>query len=135
MRPGLPLPYGAKKMSFEASLRGRVDSLSRADSPFLPEEKRGGFFEEVRASLDQASDQREYNRILEFENLDLQVREKKQICLILFQRILADHPHLELERNSYVEPQEAFVSYLSDIQEELAKNSGSLLNDSGELQI
>lgn len=70
-------PSFVSNTSLEASLKGRINRLQSAASPFLPQDKNGEFWEDVRASREQASDQREYNQFLEFENRDLQIREQK----------------------------------------------------------
>ena len=74
------------------SLRNRITALDQAKSPFLYKEEGQVAFHTIKNALDQADSHEEYNRILAFENRDLQIRERKQDCYILrgglFQELL-----------------------------------------------
>ena len=64
----------------------------------------------VKQQLDQAASQSEYNRLLDFESVDLQIRERRHDCLSLFQEVLSRHPSLGEE--APYNPREAFVDFL-----------------------
>lgn len=54
--------------SLEASMRNRVLALENANTPFLLDKQRGQYWSDIKADLDQALSQREYNVTLECEN-------------------------------------------------------------------
>ncbi|GAB2236466.1 hypothetical protein Droror1_Dr00028110 [Drosera rotundifolia] len=67
-------------------------------------------------ALDQATNKEEYNRLLDFENRDLLIREKKHECYSLFQQVLSQHPDL---KDPYLNPTEAILEYFYNTREEL----------------
>ena len=103
--------------SFESSIRNRVLRLENDKSLFLCEKERGESWTEIKKALDQTSSQQEYNQLLEFENRDLQIRERKHECFSLFQQILSQHP--ALAEKLYYKPQEAFTDFFDEKQNEL----------------
>lgn len=112
--------------SLEASLRNRVQILENENSPFLLHKERGEYWAEIKNALDQAYDQREYKRLLEFENRDLQIRELKHSCYALFRQTLSEHPYL-LENSPQPNPNHAIFSFfdetLEDLDNELPRSS------------
>lgn len=72
-----------------------------------------------KTELDQASSQREYNRLLDFGNRDLQIRELKlkHSCFSLLKEVLSEHPALA-ERAHY-NPQEALLDFFDEKRDEL----------------
>lgn len=116
-------PTFSRNMSFETSLRGRIEALEGANSPFLPQEERGEYWREVKRQLHGAADQKEYNQRLDFENRDLQVREEKEVTLHLLK---------ELIDNNYpdVNPGEAMKDYFNQWEQNLAAQAGQGILDS-----
>lgn len=78
------------------------------------------------ATLDQASSQSEYNRLLEFEKRDLRIRELKQECFSLFQHLLSEHLGLAQNAAYTYTPQEVFYRHLWR-QAEIDENSNFLI--------
>jgi hypothetical protein len=105
-------------LAFESSMRNRILAMENNHSIFLLDKERGVYWNEIKTVLDQAPSQEEYNRLLEFENSDLQIREKKDECYSLFIKVLSEHPDL-LENAQYTSPTEAIISYLENTREEL----------------
>jgi len=103
--------------SFESSIRNRVLRLENDNSLFLCEKERGEYWTEKNKELDQTSSQQEYNQLLEFENRDLQIRERKHECFSLFKKNLSQHP--ALAEKLYYKPQEAFTDFFDEKQNEL----------------
>nr|QCQ81884.1 hypothetical protein [Ammopiptanthus mongolicus] len=103
--------------SLESSLRNRIVRLERDNSPFLLDKAKGEYWAHIKTELDQAPSQDEYNRLLDFENRDLQIREKKHDCLSLFQQVLAHHPALA-EQAPY-NPQEALMDFFNERRDQL----------------
>ena len=102
--------------SFENSIKNRIGKL---ETPFLLGKEKGEFWVEMKTTLDQASSQSKYNRLLEFENRDLQIRERKQECFSLFQQVLSERPGLT-EKAVYVyDPQEVFIDFFDAKRDEL----------------
>jgi len=117
-----PIPLGQPSiirpnMSFELSIRNRILNLENDNTIFLLYMERGGYWNFVRETLNQAPTQHEYNILLECENLDLQIRERKHLCFALFKQILLEHP--ALAENAAYPPQEAFVDFFDERRNEL----------------
>ena len=117
-----PAPLGQPSiirpnMSFELSIRNRILNLENDNTIFLLYMERGGYWNFVRETLNQAPTQHEYNILLECENLDLQIRERKHLCFSLFKQILLEHP--ALAENAAYNPQEAFVDFFDERRNEL----------------
>lgn len=108
-----------RNLSQESSLRQRVLAFGKGneESPFLMGKTSFAFFQEVEENIKSASTQREYNRILDFENRDLQIREQKRSCYSLFEDVLRKHP--ALAEKSYSNPQEAFLDFFAERRDEL----------------
>ena len=92
---------------------------------FLLDKDRGEYWAEVKNALDNCSSQKEYNRLLEFENRDLQIRELKHSCYSIFQQMLTDHP--ALAENAAYTPNEAFIDFLNEKRNELDQKGGNIL--------
>ena len=62
----------------------------------LLDKAKGEYWENIKKELDHASSHREYNQLLDFESMDLQLQilELKHECLALFQQVLSRHPSL-----------------------------------------
>ena len=117
-----PAPLGQPSiirpnMSFELSIRNRILNLENDNTIFLLDMERGGYWNFVRETLNQAPTQHEYNILLECENLDLQIRERKHLCFSLFKQILLEHP--ALAENAAYNPKEAFVDFFDERRNEL----------------
>lgn len=106
-----------RNISFETSLHNRVIQLEHAASPFLNQEGPGQFWAIIQNSLDQADSQRDYNKILEFENRDLQIRERQHSCYLQFNEILINNPNL-IEGAPY-NPQSCLVDFLLEKRENI----------------
>nr|BBB05379.1 ORF204 protein [Turritis glabra] len=111
-------------LGLESSMRNRILILEAKNSPFLLGKEKGHYWGEMKESLNNASEQREYIRLLDFENRDLQIRERKHSCLEVFRGVLLRNPYLE-ERAAY-SPQEAFFDFLNERRDALdISNPGS----------
>lgn len=103
--------------SLESSIRSRIRFLEDDSTIFLLDKETGEYWNEIRGALDQAPTQEEYRRLLEFENRDLQIRERKHACLSLFQQELSNHP--ALGENAAYNPKEAFIDFFDEKRGEL----------------
>nr|AMR36233.1 hypothetical protein [Nicotiana undulata]AMR36235.1 hypothetical protein [Nicotiana tabacum]AMR36237.1 hypothetical protein [Nicotiana tabacum] len=120
-------------VALEASMRNRLLALEQEKSPFLLSEERGSNWAEVKTQLDNCPSQREYNRLLEFENRDLQIREKRHSCYSIYQEILTAHP--AVAENADSNPQEAFCDFLNEKRSELDLQGGAVfVRDQRELR-
>lgn len=84
---------------------------------FLLDKGKGEYWSHVKNELDKAPSQREYNRLLDFENRDLQIREGKDRCHVLFRQILAQHP--DLSKDAPYAPTELFMDFFDENRAEL----------------
>jgi hypothetical protein len=95
---GNHLPVGHAELPFhrspgmEASIQMKIADLEAANSPFLPQDSEGGFWENINGHLESAPNQQEYNRRLNFEDLDVEVRRQKQATLTLFRQLVTQFP-------------------------------------------
>ena len=105
--------------SLESSIRSRIRFLEEDSTIFLLDKETGEYWKEVKETLDQAPTQEEYRRLLEFENRDLQIRERKHACLSLFQQELSNHP--ALGGNAAYNPKEALTDFFDQKRDELDK--------------
>lgn len=105
--------------SLEESMRQRIGRLEKDQSIFLLGKSWGAYWGDIKQALDNAPSQGEFQRLLAFENRDLQIRELKHDCLHLFQDVLIHNP--ALAENAAYNPQEAFVDFLEEIRDELEK--------------
>lgn len=103
--------------SLESSLRNRIVRLENGESIFLLDKEKGEYWNDIKTALDQAPSQREYNQLLEFENRDLQIRERKHSCYSLFQLVLSENP--VLGENAPYNPREAFLDFFDEKRDEL----------------
>lgn len=108
-----------KNASLESSMRNRIVRLEQDNSPYLLDKAKGDSWAHIKQELDHASSQREYSQLLEFENRDLQIRERKHECFRLFNHVLAQNPALA-DQAPY-NPQEVFDDFLDERREELDK--------------
>nr|YP_004222311.1 hypothetical protein LKY74_mgp089 [Beta vulgaris subsp. maritima]YP_004842117.1 hypothetical protein LKY79_mgp089 [Beta macrocarpa]CBL51999.1 hypothetical protein [Beta vulgaris subsp. maritima]CBX24921.1 hypothetical protein [Beta macrocarpa]CBX33300.1 hypothetical protein [Beta vulgaris subsp. maritima] len=83
-----------RNYGLESGLQLRVADLEAANSPFLAQEDPGQFWNAVQINLAESPTQVEYNRRLNFEHMDLSVRESKQLTFVFFSQIFhnADNP-------------------------------------------
>jgi hypothetical protein len=70
---------------------------------------------DLKLELAEAPSQREYNRLIDFENRDLLIRELKQDNLNLLNQILTEHPTLR-EKAPY-NPEECLIDFLNEKEE------------------
>ena len=105
--------------SMETSMLNRIRKLERENSVFLLEKAKGAYWEEVKSTLNNSGSQKEYCRLLCFENRDLQIRERKHECFFLFQVILSRNRAL---RGDAANPTEDFMDFFSEKREVLDKN-------------
>ncbi|KAI3670761.1 hypothetical protein L2E82_53730 [Cichorium intybus] len=103
--------------SLESSMRNRIVRLEQGESPYLLDKAKGAYWADIKLELDHAPSQREYNRLLEFENRDLHIREKKTESFRLFQAVLERNPTLA-DQAPY-NPQEAFNDFLDQHRDRL----------------
>ncbi|KAL8255088.1 hypothetical protein R6Q59_033309 [Mikania micrantha] len=103
--------------SLESSMRNRIARLEQDKNPYLLGKAKGAYWSEIKRALDHAPSQGEYNRLVSFENRDLQLRELKHEALRLFQEVLAQNPPLA-DQAPY-NPQEAFQDFLSEHGDQL----------------
>jgi hypothetical protein len=96
--------------SLESSIRNRIIRLEQVESPYLLGKEKGMYWGDIKLELDQAPSQREYNRLLEFENVDLNIREKKTESFLLFKAVLGGNP--ALAGQAPYKPQEVFNDFL-----------------------
>lgn len=108
---------------YESSLRNRILALENDNSIFLLDKERGAYWAEVKKELDNCTSQKEYSRLLDFENRDLQIREMKHSSYSEFQQIISDHP--ALAENAAYNPQEAFQDFLVEKRHELDREGGA----------
>ena len=107
-----------RNQSQETSLRQRLNSFGKEESPFLLGQSKYDYWNEIQSTLGAASTQVDYNHLLDFENLDLEIRELKNQCFSLLKAELEQHSDLLsrcIERN----PEEGILSFLDDQREEL----------------
>lgn len=85
-----------RNLSYETSLRQRVLAFGNGneESPWLMGQTPLAFLQEVENTLKDAPNQKEYNRLLEFEARDLLIREMKRSVSELFTTILSENPIL-----------------------------------------
>ena len=102
-----------KNFSLEASLRNRVLRLKH--SPFLLGKTVDQYWSDIKLELAEAPSQREYNRLIEFENRDLLIRELKHESLTLLNKMLTEYPTLR-EKAPY-NPEECLIDFLNEKEE------------------
>ena len=105
--------------SLESSMRFRIVRLELDNSPYLLDKARGDYWAQIRHELDHVSSQRDSNSLLEFENRDLRIREQKQECFRLFNRVLSEHPYLAGQ--APYKPNEVFDDFLDELLDKQAK--------------
>jgi hypothetical protein len=85
--------------SWESSMRNRILRLERDNSPYLLDKAKGEYWADIKAGLSHASSLKEYNLLMEVENGDLEIREKKHHCFLRFKEVLAKNPDLAEQEN------------------------------------
>ncbi|GJS94063.1 NADH dehydrogenase subunit 5 [Tanacetum coccineum] len=107
--------FRSRSMSYWKN-RGNKGTSARSsgadDSPYLLGKAKGTYWSDIRLMLEHAPSQNEYNRLLEFENKDLQIRELQHECFRLFEGFLKQNPPLS-DQVPY-NPQEAFKDFLNE---------------------
>ena len=107
--------------SLESSMRNRIARLEQDNSPYLLDKAKGEYWAHIKQELDHASSQREYSQLLECENRDLLIRERKHESFRLFNRVLAQTPALA-DQAPY-NPQEVFDDFLDERREALDRQA------------
>lgn len=121
-------------LGLESSIVNRIRILEAANSPFLLGKDKGQYWGEIKDCLSNCSSQKEYLRLLDFENRDLLIRERKHSCYEVFREVLLRNPYLE-ERAAY-SPHEAFCDFLNERREALdISNPGSSPAEMDRLEI
>lgn len=109
-----------KNFSLESSLRNRILGLKQ--SPFLLDKTVDQYWSDIKIELDEAPSQREYNRLIDFENRDLLIRELKHESLSLFNKTLTEYP--ALRENAPYNPEECLIDFLNE-KEDFNENETS----------
>lgn len=105
-----------RNISFENSIRQRLLSFGSGESPFLMGQNQEEYLKDFLKSLAEASNQSHYNGLLDWENLDLQIREKKRECYFLFRQVLEHNPDPRCPEGT---TESAILSFLDSSREEL----------------
>jgi hypothetical protein len=106
-----------RNASLESSMRNRIVRLEQENSPYLLDKAKGAYWSDIKRELGHAPSQREYDRLVTFENRDLLLREQKHEALRLFQGILEQNPPLA-DQAPY-NPQEVFKDFLDEYGDQL----------------
>lgn len=114
-----------QNMGLESSMQNRIAFLENQGSIFLLDKAKGVYWAEIKEELHNSSSQGEYNRLLDFENRDLQIREQRHQAYSIFCNLLAQHP--ALEKNAAYNPEEAFVDFLTAKRDELDHQGGDVV--------
>jgi hypothetical protein len=99
--------------------------LENENCIFLLDKEKGEYWLEVKKELDACPSQKDYNRVIDFENRDLQIREQRHHCFSIFQQILRENP--TLADKAIYNPQSAFVDFLEAKRTEIDEQGGILL--------
>ena len=83
----------------------------------LGTETPGEYWKDVKDSLNGAIFRPYYNGLLDFENLDLLIRERKWNCYHHFKSILSLHP--SLAEKASPNPEDSFLDFFREKQKEL----------------
>ena len=110
-------PDVVPNLSLESTLRSRIVRLEEEHTLFLLGKERGEYWADIKTSLDQAPSQSEYNRILDFESRDLQIREKKHSVFALYQHMRMEHP--DLAARAAYNYKEALMDFFEEKRNEL----------------
>lgn len=114
--------------------------LETQNSIFLLDKPKGQYWSEIKENLNKAPSQREYNSLLDFENRDLLIREKKKECYYIVHHMLTQQPKL-IENSPFETPESAIIYFFeetrTEIEEEDTKRLGLSSSDTDreELQI
>ncbi|YP_006460166.1 hypothetical protein A565_p03 (mitochondrion) [Erythranthe guttata] len=101
-----------RNASLESSMRNRILQLERVpNQTFLLGKPRGTYVQDLLGELRKATSQAEYNRLLDFENRDLLIREQKQKSFSIFQEVLSDNA--DMAKQSPYNPEEVFKDFLT----------------------
>lgn len=92
-------------------MRNRILQLERSCRAFLLGKPKGTYVQDLIGELRKAASQAEYNRLLDFENRDLFIREQKQKSFSLFQEVLSDDT--DVAKQSPYNPEEVFKDFLT----------------------
>ena len=111
--------------SLESSLHQRIIALENENSPFLLGKEKGEYWREVKSELTNSSSQSEYNLLVDFENRDLEIRERKHSCYRHFSRILDQEP--SLSENFGYNSQEVLIDFLNEKRTKLDEMGGDVV--------
>jgi hypothetical protein len=107
-----------RNWSLESSIRTRITLLEKENTLFLLDRERGEYWADVQKALNEAPSQREYSRLLDFENRDLQIRELKHECYSIYRIVLSEHPSFA-ENAPDPDPKEAILDFFDATWDEL----------------
>lgn len=127
--PGEEVTPFVRDESLERSLQSRIATLERAESPFIPQEEKGVFWQAIKKDLMGSPNQGAYNQKIAFENKDVLIRERKHECFILFSAIFP-----ELGDNSGLTPEESLKDFFSRFENTTVAVSGSWTDSDQELK-
>lgn len=114
-------------LGLESSIRNRISILENSDSSFLIEKPaRGGYWGEIQQKLRGCSAQPDYNRLIEFENRDLQIRENKYSCYLVFQEVLSQDP--ALAENAAYNPACSLLDFFAEKRDKIEDDLRHLKN-------
>lgn len=103
-------------------MRQRLNAFEEKESPLLFGKSRSEYWTEVEATLKSAETQRDYARLLEFEEMDLQIREKRQRCyLLLKEGVEQNQTLLDLDIQNR---EERILAYLGKQREDIEGECG-----------
>ncbi|CAN1186830.1 hypothetical protein LINPERPRIM_LOCUS11067 [Linum perenne] len=112
-----PWPIITPNSSLESSMSQRIIFLEKENSPFLLDNEKGEYWREIKNRLRNSSSQHEYTLLLDFENRDLEIRQKKHICFRIFAQILAQEP--SLGENAAYNPDQMMIAFLDEKRTQL----------------
>ncbi|KAI3671372.1 hypothetical protein L2E82_53360 [Cichorium intybus] len=112
-----PSNSGSSRTEDSFGIQVLMEPFSETEMGGTSDKAKGAYWADIKLELDHAPSQREYNRLLEFENRDLHIREKKTESFRLFQAVLERNPTLA-DQAPY-NPQEAFNDFLDQHRDRL----------------
>nr|YP_009381034.1 hypothetical protein AEK19_MT0638 [Utricularia reniformis]ART30891.1 hypothetical protein AEK19_MT0638 [Utricularia reniformis] len=73
-------------------MQARIGVLEEGQILMLGKE-RGQYWSDVKAELQNCTSMADYNRLIDFENRDLQIREKQSECYFLIRDLVSQNPY------------------------------------------
>ena len=99
-------------------MKNRITLLENQNTILILDKEKGEYWADVQKALNEASSQREYSRLLDFENRDLQIREMKHFCYSIYRKVLSEHPSFA-ENAPDPNPEEAILDFFDATWDEL----------------